>query len=137
MFDTAGQLYFPDKGLNPMDHPFWIPEFVRDTIVVNGRSWPYLQVDPKRYRFMMINGSNARFYRLSLDKNVPMYVIGTDGGYLDSPVRVTSLVIGPGERYQLIIDLGKYAGKTLLMTNTGRTPFPKGTATLWITKITK
>lgn len=126
MFDNAGQLYFPDLGLNPTEHPLWIPEFVGDTIVVNGRSWPYLQVDPRRYRFLMINGSNARFYQLSLDKNVPMYVIGTDGGFLDNPVRVTSLVIGPGERYQFIIDFGTYANKTLLMTNTGRTPFPKG-----------
>lgn len=126
MFDNAGQLYFPDLGLNPTEHPLWIPEFVGDTIVVNGRSWPYLQVDPRRYRFLMINGSNARFYQLSLDKNVPMYVIGTDGGFLDNPVRVTSLMIGPGERYQFIIDFGTYANKTLLMTNTGRTPFPKG-----------
>jgi spore coat protein A len=126
MFDTTGELYFPDTGLNPTIHPFWIPEFVGDTIVVNGKSWPYLQVDPKRYRFLMINGSNARFYELSLGNNVPMYVIGTDGGYLDTPVKVNKLVIGPGERYQLIIDFGKYGGKTILMTNTGRTPFPKG-----------
>ncbi|MCG2772393.1 MAG: multicopper oxidase domain-containing protein [Desulfobacterales bacterium] len=125
MFDTAGELYFPDIGLNP-EHPFWIPEFVGDTVVVNGKSWPFLQVDPKRYRFLMINGSNARFYELNLGKNVPMYVIGTDGGYLDTPVMVNKLVIGPGERYQLIIDFGKYAGKTMVMTNTGRTPFPKG-----------
>jgi spore coat protein A len=127
MFDTTGQLYFPDLGINPTIHPFWIPEFVGDTIVVNGRSWPYLQVDPKRYRFLMINGSNARFYELSLGKGIPMYVIGTDGGYLDSAVKVDKLVIAPGERYQIMIDFGKYAGKTLLMTNTGRTPFPKGT----------
>jgi spore coat protein A len=128
MFDTAGELYFPDTGLpgNTAIHPFWIPEFVGDTVVVNGKSWPYLAVDPKRYRFLMINGSNARTYELSLGKNVPLYVIGTDGGYLDAPVMVSKLVIMPGERYQFIIDFGKYAGKTLLMTNTGRTPFPKG-----------
>jgi spore coat protein A len=125
MFDTNGELYFPNVGINP-EHPFWIPEFVGDTIVVNGKSWPFLTVDPKRYRFLMINGSNARFYELNLGRNVPMYVIGTDGGYLDFPVQVNKLVIGPGERYQLIIDFNKYAGKTITMTNTGRTPFPKG-----------
>jgi spore coat protein A len=124
MFDTSGQLYFPDIGLNP-EHPFWIPEFVGDTIVVNGKSWPFLNVEAKRYRFLMINGSNARFYELNI--KAPMYVIGTDGGFLDAPVQVSKLVMGPGERYQVIIDFGKYAGKTLVMTNTGRTPFPKGT----------
>jgi spore coat protein A len=126
MFDTTGELYFPDVGLNPTVHPFWIPEFVGDTVVVNGKAWPNLNVEAKRYRFLMINGSNARFYELSLGNNVPMYVIGTDGGYLDNAVKVNKLVIGPGERYQLIIDFGKYGGKTLIMTNTGRTPFPKG-----------
>jgi spore coat protein A, manganese oxidase len=126
MFDTAGELYFPDLATNPTIHPFWIPEFVGDSIVVNGKSWPFLQVDAKRYSFLMINGSNARTYELNLGKNVPIYVIGTDGGYLDTPVTVNKLVIMPGERYQFIIDFGKFAGKTLLMTNTGRTPFPKG-----------
>ncbi len=126
MFDTSGELFFPDKGLNPTIHPFWIPEFVGDSIVVNGKSWPFLTVDPKRYSFLMINGSNARTYVLNLGKGIPIFVIGTDGGYLDTPVMVNTLTIMPGERYQFIIDFGKFAGKTLLMTNTGRTPFPKG-----------
>jgi FtsP/CotA-like multicopper oxidase with cupredoxin domain len=123
----TGELYFPNLGINPTIHPFWIPEFVGDSIVVNGKAWPNLNVQAKRYRFLMINGSNARTYELSLGNNVPFYVIGTDGGYLDNAVKVTKLVIMPGERYQLIIDFGKYAGKTILMTNTGRTPYPKGT----------
>jgi spore coat protein A, manganese oxidase len=127
MFDTSGELYFPDAGINPMEHLFWIPEFVGDTIVVNGKSWPYLTVEPKRYRFMIINGSNARFYHLKMQKNVPMFVIATDGGYLDNAVQVSKLLIAPGERYEVILDFGKFAGKTLLMTNNARTPFPKGT----------
>jgi spore coat protein A len=65
MFDTNGQLYFPNVGINP-EHPFWIPEFVGDTIVVNGKVWPFLNVEPRRYRFLIINGSNARTYELYL-----------------------------------------------------------------------
>ena len=68
MFDTNGQLYFQGRrrdilGLNP-EHPYWNPEFVGDTIVVNGKVWPYLEVEPKRYRFLFVNGSNARTYEM-------------------------------------------------------------------------
>ena len=68
MFDTNGQLYFP-AGIpfisNP-EHPFWVPEFVGDTIVVNGKTWPFLNVEPKRYTFLFLNGSNARAYEMFL-----------------------------------------------------------------------
>jgi FtsP/CotA-like multicopper oxidase with cupredoxin domain len=132
MFDTNGQLFFPSDTLggvqyspNP-DHPYWVPEFVGDTIVVNGKAWPYKNVDPKRYRMLLLNGSNARTYELSLS-GIPIWVIGTDGGYLDRPVMVNKLVMQPGERYDVIIDFSKAAGKNLIMTNTARTPYPKGT----------
>ena len=72
MFDTNGELFFTSdsKGgllwaLNP-EHPYWNPEFVGDTLVVNGKVWPYLQVEQKRYRFLFLNGSNARTYELYL-----------------------------------------------------------------------
>jgi spore coat protein A len=74
-FDTNGQWYFPDstsngQGLNgdptnPLIHPNWIPEYFGDTIVVNGRTWPYLDVEPRRYRFRVVNGANARFFRMN------------------------------------------------------------------------
>ena len=59
MFDTNGQLFFPNVGINP-EHPYWVPEFVGDTIVVNGKAWPFLNVQPQRYKFLFLNGSNAR-----------------------------------------------------------------------------
>ncbi len=71
MFDVNGQLFWPSVGINPMVHPFWLPEFFCDVIVVNGKTWPYFNVEPRRYRFRILNGSNARFYALSLGKNVP------------------------------------------------------------------
>ncbi len=138
MFDTNGQLYFPNLGINP-EHPFWIPEFVGDTIVVNGKVWPFLNVEPRRYRFLLINGSNARVYELFLVNPVtkamgpPIWQIETDGGYLDAPVKIDPNVkpldrlrIMPGERAGFIIDFSGYAGQTFLMRNTGRTPYPKG-----------
>jgi spore coat protein A, manganese oxidase len=131
MFDTNGQLFFPGDsagGLlwstNP-DHPYWVPEFVGDTIVVNGKTWPFLSVQAKRYRFLVLNGSNARTYVLDIPGVKGMYVIGTDGGYLDAPVAVKTLTVMPGERYDVIIDFGGLKGN-FIMNNSGKTPFPRG-----------
>jgi spore coat protein A len=137
MFDTNGQLYFPNIGINP-EHPYWIPEFVGDTIVVNGKVWPYLNVDQQRYRFYVINGSNSRPYDMFLEdpisrvKGPRMWVISTDGGYLDSPVLIDpnatgqqtkagvqkSLTMMPGERYGIIIDFADPVWKALLPKKT-------------------
>jgi len=137
MFDNTGQLFFPADSaanilwsLNP-EHPYWVPEFVGDTIVVNGKAWPFLNVQAKRYRFLFLNGSNARTYELSLPNpvtgaKVPFYVIGTDGGYLDAPAMTNVLTIMPGERYEVIIDFAGLAGTNLVMKNTGKTPYPRG-----------
>jgi spore coat protein A len=151
MFDTTGQLYFPADRIdgevvspNP-EHPYWVPEFVGDTIVINGKAWPYFDVAAKRYRFLFLNGSNARTYELFLVDPVtkaagpPMWVISTDGGYLDAPVeldpaRGDKLVLMPGERYGVIIDFDDPAWRaanpdfsgSLVLKNTGRTPYPKG-----------
>lgn len=142
-FDTNGQLFFPADSYggtlwspNP-DHPYWVPEFVGDTIVVNGKAWPFLNVEAKRYRFLFLNGSNARTYEMFLWNQAaatagpPIWVIGTDGGYLDTPVRIDpalgqKLVMMPGERYELIIDFAGFANTNLIVRNTGRTPYPKG-----------
>ncbi len=140
-FDTNGQLFFPTTGINP-EHPYWIPEFEGDTTVVNGKVWPFLEVEPRRYRFLFINGSNARAYEMFLTNPVtkvngpPIWQIGTDGGYLDRPVKIDpnapagqlqKLLFMPGERADVIIDFAGFAGQTLLLRNTGRHPFPKGT----------
>ncbi|MEE9912983.1 MAG: multicopper oxidase domain-containing protein [Deltaproteobacteria bacterium] len=131
MFDTRGQLYFPNEGVNPMIHPFWVPEFFGDTIVINGKSWPKMRVSPKRYRFILLNGSNARFYELLLEGGPSIWVVGTDGGYLDQPVNIAApnkLIIAPGERYEVIIDFAGFAGQSFIMTNTANSPYPDGDA---------
>jgi len=140
MFDTNGQWLFPDAPpLNP-EHPYWIPEFLGDTIVVNGRTWPFLEVEPRRYRFRFLNGSNARFYRMWLENMVaatpgpPFWQIGTDGGLLDLPVKLDPadpvtplfLLMAPGERADIIIDFAGFAGQTLTLRNNARAPYPKG-----------
>ena len=104
-FDTNGQLFFPDgnpsgAGLNgdpgnPAIHPYGIPEFFGDVMVVNGKSWPYLKVEPRRYRLRFLDSCNARMLALQLadetgntsGSTVPtLWQIGSDGGLLDRPV---------------------------------------------------
>lgn len=129
MFDANGQLYFPALGINP-EHPYWLPEFFGDVIVVNGKSWPYLNVEPRRYRFHFLDGSNARFYDLSLDTGLAtrpfFYQIGTDGGLLDAPVLMKSLLMAPGERSDVIIDFTNFPGQTITLRNNAKAPFPNG-----------
>ena len=63
MFDEQSQLYYP---VSPDPKAPWIPEFFGDAILVNGKLFPYLEVEPRKYRFRVLNGANSRFFHLSL-----------------------------------------------------------------------
>jgi spore coat protein A, manganese oxidase len=140
MFTTDGQLWYPNVGDNP-EHPIWTPEFFGNFILVNGKIWPYLNVEPRKYRFRILDGSNARFYSLALtdrQTSTPgpaFYQIGTDGGYLAEPVVLNApgdplsprLVLAPGERADVVIDFSAYApGTEFLLKNTAKAPYPAG-----------
>jgi spore coat protein A, manganese oxidase len=126
-FYSNGELWFPTAGINPTIHPYWMPEFFGNTIMVNGKVWPNLDVTQGVYRFRVLDGSNARFYTLSFSNNMPFTVIGTEGGYLQQPAIVTSLTIAPGERYDIIADFSAVpVGTKIIMTNTANAPFPAG-----------
>jgi spore coat protein A len=149
-FDTNGQILFPDgtppdnpTGINggppnPDHHPFWIPEFFGDVMVVNGKSWPFFQVEPRRYRFRIVNSSNARFLRMSLVNTAngavgpAIWQIGSDGGFLNAPVRLANnasalkLILAPAERADIIIDFAGQSGRTFILTNDAEAPFPSG-----------
>jgi FtsP/CotA-like multicopper oxidase with cupredoxin domain len=142
-FDKNGQLFFPAAVPyipNP-DHPYWVPEFLGDTIAVNGKVWPYFNVEPRRYRFVFVNGSNARTYEMYLADQATkamgpaMWQIGTDGAMLDRPVLIdpnsggglSKLVLMPGERADVIIDFaGLPPGTSLLLRNVAKAPYPRG-----------
>jgi spore coat protein A len=128
---------------NPEIHPFWIPEFFGDAIVVNGKTWPYLNVEPRRYRFRLLNGCNARFLELRLSdlsspgRSAPAFwQIGTDGGLLDRPVALNDpqtahsrrLLLSPAARADLIIDFSGFEGQTFTLLNSASAPYPSGDA---------
>jgi len=126
-FNQDGTLSFPNEGNNPDIHPYWVPEFIGNTIMVNGAVWPNLCVKRRQYRFRILNGSNSRFYELSLSSGQKLVQIGSDGGYLPTAVELDKLLIGPGERADVLIDFsGTSCGEKILMLNTAPAPFPGG-----------
>ncbi len=90
--------------------------------MVNGKVWPYLEIEPRKYRFRLLNASNGRIYNLKLSASegqpVPTWKqIGTDGGLLETPVVLSQLIMAPSERAEIIIDFKKLSGKNILLTN--------------------
>jgi spore coat protein A len=128
-FNPDGSLFYPTVGLNAV-HPIWVPEFFGDTPVVNGKAYPFLSVEPRRYRFRIVNGSQARFYNLSFDngKNpIPFWLIGMEQSLTPAPVPLTKLLIAPGERADIIVDFSQVPfGSVLTMMNNAKAPFPGG-----------
>jgi len=105
----------------------WQEHFFGDTVLVNGKVWPYLEVKRGKYRFRMLNGSTSRTYALTLSNGAPFTQIGTDGGLLPAPVSVSTITIGPGERADVIVNFAAYAASTeIVMTNSAPAPFPGG-----------
>jgi spore coat protein A len=90
-----------------------------------------LNVEPRKYCFRVLDGSDSRFYNLFLSSGQPFYQIGTDGGFLNAPVQLSHLTLGPAERADVVIDFSDPAlwGQTIILRNGGRAPFPKGDAT--------
>lgn len=125
-------LVIQDRTLNPDGSLFypaapWMPEFFGDVATVNGKAWPNLNVDRTLYRFRVVNGSNARFYNLSLSSKQKIIQIGTDGGMLNSPVSLSTLLLAPGERADLLIDFSKAtAGTQIILKNDAAAPYPAG-----------
>jgi len=74
------------------------------TILVNGTYDPYLAVRRSRVRFRILNGSNARFYNLGFTDDRSFSLIATDNGLVPEPVPLTRLLVGPGERAEIIVE---------------------------------
>ncbi len=126
-FYDDGSLLFPSNGVNQDVHPYWRPAFIGNTVMVNGKVWPNLDVEPRQYRFRILNGSNTRFYNLSFSNRMPFIQISTDGGYLPKPIQLVSLLIAPAERADILVDFSQVSpGTKLTLTNTANAPYPNG-----------
>ncbi len=147
-FNDDGSLFYPDSraffdgfagpyigtdvtpGVQSDISPIWNPEFFGNTIVVNGRTWPSLEVEPRRYRFRCLNGCNSRFLILKIVSDPlatrpatparPFWQIGADGGFLPAPVQLDQLLMAPAERADVIVDFtGLSVGTALYLINEG------------------
>jgi spore coat protein A len=155
-WELGSQADPPAQGIiTPLPIPSCVPEFFSDTAVINGAAWPYLEVEPRHYRFRILNGSQARFYNLQvyyegepgeadLSKPGPkMIQIGTEGGFLPQPVALDNqpiafdpetgnatsygLLLAPAERADIIVDFSKVTpGSRLIIYNDAPAPFPGG-----------
>ncbi|WP_404362659.1 multicopper oxidase family protein [Marinobacter sp.] len=128
IFDLDNQLFYPSSPAlaeqlfgpavpGPYPDPTVFAEVYGDVIIVNGKAWPKLQVEPRKYRFRILNGSDTRFYNLFLDFSVPFLQIGTDQGLLNSPVPTLQISVAPGERFDVVVDFSALAGQTIIMRN--------------------
>ncbi|MFC4987430.1 multicopper oxidase domain-containing protein [Saliphagus infecundisoli] len=131
-FNADGSLFYPTAVPDQDDaapNLSIVPQFYGDTSVVNGKVWPRLPVEPRKYRFRLLNGANSRFYNLRLleydedaeeaGKAGPSFVqIGNDGGLFAEPVGIDGrLEMGPSQRADVVVDFADYAGETLLVHN--------------------
>jgi FtsP/CotA-like multicopper oxidase with cupredoxin domain len=162
-FYTDGNLDFPpDRGTleaggdSPPTQPYWSYNEAADEILVNGRVWPNLNVQPTQYRFRVLAGANAQLFDLQLcvgDWNAnnglvvvsddgdsalctgtvaPFTIIGSDGGYLPAPQTVTDVQIGITERADLVVDFSSFAPgtKITVINRVGHAGQPSGATEL-------
>ncbi|MDF2486818.1 MAG: copper oxidase [Herbinix sp.] len=123
-FNKDGSLFYPDNATPPVENP--IPStpsfFFGNTVVVNGKLWPYLEVEPRKYRFRLLNASNLRAYELKLSNDGVFYQIGTDLGFMHHTVTINSFILEPAERMDLIIDFSAYKGQEIILQNIAQAP---------------
>jgi spore coat protein A, manganese oxidase len=124
-FFTDGELAFPRTSTN-VRNAYWQAGDNANTILVNGKVWPNLNVERRQYRFRMLAAGNGRTWNPQLDLNgtaVPFVIIGSDGGYLPAPQTITTFTFGITERADILVDFSPFpAGTQITMLNVGGNP---------------
>jgi spore coat protein A len=136
-FDTDGSLFYPDTreffdGIvhpyipNGQFSPIWNPEFFGNTLIANGSTWPFLEVEQRRYRFRFLNGCQSRFLILDFNQipGVEVWQIGNEGGFLAAPIDLTAdhgnrLLMGLAERADVIVDFTNVPAGNYVLANVG------------------
>ncbi|HEY6003295.1 MAG TPA: multicopper oxidase domain-containing protein [Anaeromyxobacter sp.] len=137
-FNTDGSLFYPssrvffDGFAGPFIptpgsdiSPYWNPEFFGNVMTVNGKTWPKLNVEPRKYRFRFLNGSDSRWLQVEFGNKsmkpvaLNFNIIGTEGGLITgAPVGTDFLRLGPAERLDVVVDFSGFpVGTRLVLMN--------------------
>ena len=133
--DDQGQLVYSPTHEDGIALPpgAWGPEFFGNLPVINGAIYPYVEVEPRLYRLRLLSSANARFWNLAFNlaksptdppNLLTIRQIGTDGGFLTSAAELKTLLLGPAERADLLVDFSGLDGKTVTLTNNAAAPYP-------------
>ncbi|KAL2235083.1 UNVERIFIED_CONTAM: Multicopper oxidase LPR1 [Sesamum indicum] len=125
-FRTDGSIFMNSTGNNPSIHPQWQPEYFGDAIVVNGKAWPYMIVRRRKYRFRIINASNARFFKFYFSNGLGFIHVGSDSAYNEKPLMIKEFLLAPSEIADLIVDFSNSNSDSAILCNDAPYPYPSG-----------
>jgi|SRR5215472_2180204 len=118
-FRLDGQIYYPVSGKPGAP---WVSEYYGSAILVNGKIFPYHKVEARKHRLRLLNASNGSFYSFSFSRDpsvtsecIPFHQIGSEQGFLSAPAEDHEVIVGPGERVDLVVDFAAYAGKEIFL----------------------
>jgi spore coat protein A, manganese oxidase len=118
-FRPDGQLFYPVAAKPGAP---WVSEYYGSAILVNGKIFPFHEVEARKYRLRLLNSSNGSFYRLSFSsrgtfpsEGSAFHQIGSEQGFLSAPAQMNLLILGPGERADLIFDFSFHAGTEVVL----------------------
>jgi spore coat protein A, manganese oxidase len=122
-FDGFAGPFIPTPGSDIS--PYWNPEFFGNVMAVNGKTWPKLAVEQRKYRFRLLNGCDSRWLQIEFGNKsmkpvaLPFTIIGTEGGFVSgAPVLSDFIRLGPGERADVVVDFSAFAvGTRLILMN--------------------
>jgi FtsP/CotA-like multicopper oxidase with cupredoxin domain len=117
----ADRVFDPGTGLLFFDL-FNFDGILGDKFLVNGKIQPFFEVEPRRYRFRILDSGPSRFYQLFLtdqgaNTQIPFWQIASDGNLLPHPISVNNAIVAVAQRMEVIIDFRPWAGKTLYFEN--------------------
>ena len=107
------------KGIDANNQIITAHTALDSTVLINGTYKPFLNAPKQVIRLRLLNGSPERVYNIGFSNNQSFYQIGGDGGLLSAPVALTRLLIAPGERAEILINLADVAGSSIQLMNYG------------------
>ena len=106
-FSNDGEMYY-----DPSRHDV-MSGLVGNIPFANGTVSAFVEAKSALLRLRILNGSNASTYNLGFSDNRPFQQIGTDGGLLEAPAKTDNIILSPGERAEIVVDVS--GGKNFIL----------------------